>query len=181
MDHVGTGSRVGPLLHRPVTDETGVLALREVGLERVVPDHHGDASGARFRVGHVAAALPDGALPCRTQMVGTTWGGERTGTAWRNRAGSSRARRRPLPERHSPDPVHRSAEGPRVDMPGPLAIIGYDNGPAAGYPMICLSSIERHGDQLGRRAAEALLSRIGGGRAADHGMLRPDLVLRAST
>ncbi|WP_185020628.1 substrate-binding domain-containing protein [Histidinibacterium lentulum] len=66
-------------------------------------------------------------------------------------------------------------------MPGPLAIIGYDNGPAAGYPMICLSSIERHGDQLGRRAAEALLSRIGGGRAADHGMLRPDLVLRAST
>ena len=68
-----------------------------------------------------------------------------------------------------------------IDVPGRLAIVGYDNTPAAALPLIGLSSIDQGGHELGRLAAEALLSRIGGRNIPEHILVEPHLIQRAST
>jgi LacI family transcriptional regulator len=68
-----------------------------------------------------------------------------------------------------------------IKVPEQLAIIGYDNSPIAALPLIGLTSIDQSGKKLGKLAAEALLSRIGGRTAAHHILVEPTLVSRSST
>jgi len=65
-------------------------------------------------------------------------------------------------------------------VPEDLAVVGYDNNPVARLPLIGLASIDQNGRDLGKRAAETLLSRIGGRTAIEHATLAPTLVKRSS-
>jgi LacI family transcriptional regulator len=58
--------------------------------------------------------------------------------------------------------------------------VAYDNSPMTASPAFNLSSIDQSGRDLGRQAAEVLLSRIGGRREAQHLLLEPQLVVRPS-
>lgn len=67
-----------------------------------------------------------------------------------------------------------------ISVPDQLAIIGYDNTPAAAMSMISLTSINQDAMQLGAMAAEHLLSRIEGRTEAVHLLNPPKLVHRLS-
>jgi LacI family transcriptional regulator len=67
-----------------------------------------------------------------------------------------------------------------IRVPQDLALIGYDNSPMTGLPMVDLASVDQDGPRLGKLAAEALFSRIGGRTAAEHIMIEPKLVPRGS-
>lgn len=66
-------------------------------------------------------------------------------------------------------------------VPQDLALIGYDNSAAASLSMINLTSVDQDGPRLGKLAAEALLSRIGGRSTPEHIMIAPTLVQRTSS
>ena len=68
-----------------------------------------------------------------------------------------------------------------IDVPGQLAIVGYDNTPAAALPLVGLSSVDQNGEEIGRLAGQSLLSRIEGRTDPQHLLVPPELVLRAST
>lgn len=65
-------------------------------------------------------------------------------------------------------------------VPEDLALIGYDNSPVAALPLVNLASMDQDGLRMGRLAAEALLSRIGGRQVAEHRLILPSLVARPS-
>ncbi len=65
-------------------------------------------------------------------------------------------------------------------VPEDVAIVGYDNSPVAALPMVDLASVDQDGRRMGRMAAEALLSRIGGRTVAEHRLIAPRLMLRGS-
>jgi LacI family transcriptional regulator len=67
-----------------------------------------------------------------------------------------------------------------IRVPEDLALVGYDNNPVAALPMINLTSIDQDGHRMGRVAAEALLTRIGGRSVAEHILIEPTLILRDS-
>jgi LacI family transcriptional regulator len=67
-----------------------------------------------------------------------------------------------------------------INVPGDLAIIGYDNSRVAALPLINLSSIDQGGQRLGALATETLLSRIAGRTVPQHFLLEPHLVRRSS-
>jgi LacI family transcriptional regulator len=77
-------------------------------------------------------------------------------------------------------PLRGLAARAGLRVPEDLAIVGYDNSPMAGFPLVDLASIDQSGQELGRQAAEVLLSRIGGRRDAQHLLLEPHLVVRPS-
>lgn len=68
-----------------------------------------------------------------------------------------------------------------IEVPGDMAIVGYDDTPVAGLPLIGLSSVDQHGDILGETAADLLLSRVGGRGEAQHSLIRPNLIPRGSS
>jgi LacI family transcriptional regulator len=65
-------------------------------------------------------------------------------------------------------------------VPEDLALVGYDNNPVAALPMIDLASVDQDGRRMGRVAAEALLTRIGGRSVAEHILIEPRLIRRGS-
>lgn len=65
-------------------------------------------------------------------------------------------------------------------VPEDIAIIGFDNCPAAGMPLIELASVDQNGRQLGALAAQTILSRLDGRTTAEHILLDPELVERNS-
>ena len=67
-----------------------------------------------------------------------------------------------------------------IRLPEDLAVIGYDNSPIAGLAMVNLASIDQDGPRLGKLAAEALFSRIGGRQIAEHILIEPTLIVRGS-
>lgn len=70
------------------------------------------------------------------------------------------------------------ARGWRV--PGDLAVIGYDDSPAARMSLVSLSSMNQFGERQGAIAAKMLLERIEGRRVPQHVLITPDLVRRGS-
>ncbi|MFC0678743.1 LacI family DNA-binding transcriptional regulator [Lysobacter korlensis] len=62
-----------------------------------------------------------------------------------------------------------------------ISVAGYDNILLAGYPRISLTTVEQSGEQMGERAVEMLLQRIGGRTEAVHEVITPELVAREST
>jgi LacI family transcriptional regulator len=67
-----------------------------------------------------------------------------------------------------------------VDVPGTLAVIGYDDCSLAGQPAVSLSSINQDPQSLGAQASHLLLSRIEGRKEAQHVVVTPTVVLRRS-
>lgn len=65
-------------------------------------------------------------------------------------------------------------------VPEDLAIVGYDNSPVAGMPLINLSSIDQDGSGLGALAAATMLSRLEGRAEPRHEIIAPRLVVRGS-
>ena len=67
-----------------------------------------------------------------------------------------------------------------IRIPEDLAVIGYDDTPAARMPIIGLSSVNQQGVALGRQAARAMLTRIEGRTTPEHLLLEPMLKTRRS-
>jgi LacI family transcriptional regulator len=70
-----------------------------------------------------------------------------------------------------------------VRVPDDVALIGYDDIDYAASAAIPLSSIRQPSREMGRRAAELLMSEIeaGGRGERQHIVFEPELVARAST
>ena len=69
-----------------------------------------------------------------------------------------------------------------IRVPDDMSVIGYDNTSASRPPGIALTTIDLHGEALGRRAAEVALTRLADRDAAlieeNH---PPSLVVRGTT
>ena len=70
-----------------------------------------------------------------------------------------------------------------VDVPGELAIVGYDDIEFAGAAAVPLSSVRQPRELLGRTAADLLLAESAAGTDHVHQQVvfRPELVVRASS
>ncbi|WP_194396373.1 LacI family DNA-binding transcriptional regulator [Microbacterium atlanticum] len=67
-------------------------------------------------------------------------------------------------------------------VPRDLAVVGYDNTRAAGYPGVELSTIDQQARLIGQRAAELLLARISHPEGKAHvEVFTPRLIVREST
>ena len=77
-------------------------------------------------------------------------------------------------------PILNVARQMGLRVPEDLALIAYDNSPVAALPLIDLASIDQAGHRLGQLATEALLSRIGGRKQAQHVLIDPTLTIRSS-
>ncbi len=77
-------------------------------------------------------------------------------------------------------PVRNMAWQLGIRVPEDLALVGYDNNPVVALPMIDLASVDQDGRRMGRMAAEALLTRIGGRTVAEHILIEPKLIRRGS-
>lgn len=67
-----------------------------------------------------------------------------------------------------------------VDVPGELAIIGYDDCETGHLPFVGLSSLNQNPQAQGLHASQLLLSRIEGREEAQHVLVPPMIVLRSS-
>ena len=67
-----------------------------------------------------------------------------------------------------------------IDVPGELAIIGYDDCETARLPFVGLSTLNQNPQAQGLHASELLLSRIEGREEAQHVLVPPTVVLRRS-
>lgn len=77
-------------------------------------------------------------------------------------------------------PILNAARQMGLRVPEDLALIAYDNSPVAALPLIDLASMDQSGTRLGQLATEALLSRIGGRKEAQHVLIDPSLTIRSS-
>ncbi|MFJ5958421.1 LacI family DNA-binding transcriptional regulator [Paenarthrobacter sp. NPDC092416] len=68
-----------------------------------------------------------------------------------------------------------------INVPSDMSLVGYDNVPSAGLPPIGLTTVDQSGVQMGRQAAELLLSRIEGRRESEHLLVQPRLIVRKTT
>jgi LacI family transcriptional regulator len=68
-----------------------------------------------------------------------------------------------------------------LNVPGELAVVGYDNTSYCDLAQNALTSIDQSGQVLGLQAARLLIERIGGRDKAEHYVVTPRLVARASS
>ncbi|MFC8039029.1 LacI family DNA-binding transcriptional regulator [Paenarthrobacter sp. NPDC057355] len=68
-----------------------------------------------------------------------------------------------------------------ITVPGDMSIVGYDNIPVSALPPIGLSTVDQSGVEMGRQAAELLLSRIEGRTGSEHVLLPPKLIIRKTS
>ena len=68
-----------------------------------------------------------------------------------------------------------------LSVPGDLAVVGYDNTTYCDLAQNALTSIDQSGQVLGLQAARLLIERIKGRTAAEHFVVTPRLVARASS
>lgn len=79
--------------------------------------------------------------------------------------------------------VQRTLRMERIDIPGEIAVVGYDDVNFAGELAIPLTSVRQPTHQLGYRAADLLLAQHGQGDRFRHEQVQfqPELVVRASS
>lgn len=78
--------------------------------------------------------------------------------------------------------VMSAAKSLSLKIPEDIAIVGYDNTQAAGYPGVDLTSVDQRAKEIGKNAATLLLAKINGSSATNSNvMLTPNLVIRRST
>lgn len=68
-----------------------------------------------------------------------------------------------------------------LDVPGDLAVVGYDNTSYCDMAQNALTSIDQSGQVLGLQAIRLLIERVKGRRDAEHFVVTPRLVARNST
>ena len=68
-----------------------------------------------------------------------------------------------------------------LSVPGDLAVVGYDNTAHCDLAQNSLTSIDQSGQVLGLQAARLLIERIKGRSTAEHFVVTPRLVARASS
>jgi len=68
-----------------------------------------------------------------------------------------------------------------IEIPGHLSIAGYDNTPVGGLAPISLTTVDQGGREMGMMAAEFILERFAGPRAASHRVTAPRLIVRRTT
>ncbi|WP_407065607.1 substrate-binding domain-containing protein [Devosia sp.] len=68
-----------------------------------------------------------------------------------------------------------------VSIPSDVAIVGYDNSPVCALAQNNLTSVDQSGALLGQTAATLLLERVRGRVSAQHIILQPQLIARASS
>lgn len=77
-------------------------------------------------------------------------------------------------------PLLNAARTNGIRVPEDLAIVGYDNSPFAAIPLVGLTSVDQNAAQMGRTAAETLLSRIDGREDVRHVLIEPHVEIRGS-
>lgn len=79
-------------------------------------------------------------------------------------------------------PVMKAIVSLGLRIPEDIRLIGYDNIYVSAYTPISLSTIDTHGYEVGRRAAELLIRQINNPEEPLHQIvIKPDLVIRDST
>ena len=68
-----------------------------------------------------------------------------------------------------------------LDVPGDLAVVGYDNTALASLVRPRLSSVDQPSDSIGQLCVDLLLERLAGRSTDRHEVLAPTLVVRASS
>jgi DNA-binding LacI/PurR family transcriptional regulator len=68
-----------------------------------------------------------------------------------------------------------------LDVPGDVAVVGYDNTMFCDFAQNSLTSVDQSGELLGLQAARLLIERIKGRREAEHFVVTPRIVARASS
>jgi len=68
-----------------------------------------------------------------------------------------------------------------VDIPNDLGVVGYDNSSYCDLAQNALTSVDQSGQLLGLQAARLLIERIAGRETAEHFVVTPRLVARASS
>lgn len=97
-----------------------------------------------------------------------------------------------LEQRHRPDAIFcwtdfialevlSVARDLGLNVPGDLAVVGYDNTSYCDLTQNALTSIDQSGQVLGLQAARLLIERIGGREKAEHYVVTPRLVARRSS
>jgi DNA-binding LacI/PurR family transcriptional regulator len=68
-------------------------------------------------------------------------------------------------------------------VPAEVSVVGFDDTPDSGYFLPPLTTIRQNFAELGRRSLDTLVQRIttGEDQPAEHALLSPELVVRAST
>lgn len=106
--------------------------------------------------------------------------------------GAQTAARQLLSARHRPDAIFcwtdfvalevlSVASDLGLSVPGDLALVGYDNTTYCDLAQNALTSIDQSGQVLGLQAARLLVERIKGREKAEHFVVTPRLVARASS
>ncbi|MDH2412855.1 LacI family DNA-binding transcriptional regulator [Nocardioides sp. CER19] len=67
------------------------------------------------------------------------------------------------------------------DVPGDVSVVGFDNGPASAFYWPALTTVNQEFSLLGRRALDLALQAIEGAPSPTSDLIRPTLVVRAST
>lgn len=75
--------------------------------------------------------------------------------------------------------AHLRSVGARV--PEDVSVVGYDNTLLAGLGALSLTTVHQPRQQFGRTAAELLIERIDGRKAAKHELIQPRMVVRSSS
>jgi LacI family transcriptional regulator len=68
-----------------------------------------------------------------------------------------------------------------LDVPGDVAVVGFDDIPSAAYNTPSLTTIRQPLRRMGEIAAQTLLERLRGGPALEEVAVEPELVVREST
>lgn len=68
-----------------------------------------------------------------------------------------------------------------MQVPGDLAVVGYDNTMFCDFAQNNLTSVDQSGEQLGLQATRLLIERIKGRNAAEHFVVTPRVVVRQSS
>lgn len=68
-----------------------------------------------------------------------------------------------------------------LDVPGDIAVVGYDNTSYCDLATMALTSVDQSGQQLGLQAARLLIERIKGRSHPEHFVTTPRIVARASS
>ena len=127
-------------------------------------------------------AMRDAGLAEHIDVVPTMWDEE----------GGHQAARALLARNELPTAIHAGADVvafgalnefwlARRDVPGEIAVAGYDNTSAASFEPIGLTSVDQFGSRMGAMAAELLLERIGGRAESRHDLILPELIVRRTT
>ena len=127
-------------------------AMREAGLDLDVPSVRHAAFSADSGYRAMAAWLADG-FPCDALFCGNDTIAFGALAALRDRS---------------------------VDVPGDVAVIGFDDLPLARYAAPRLTTVRSHAAEHGRRAARSVLARLAGREAPSEPVLPPQLVVRRS-